>query len=71
VGDPNSPTSAATGGQAYASIDDVPPLARLDASRARARALTVQRPLGGMGGFLALVVVFGAEWLSRRRLGRR
>lgn len=61
----------ATGGQAYASIDDVPPLARLDASRARARALTVQRPLGGMGGFLALVVVFGAEWLSRRRLGRR
>jgi uncharacterized membrane protein len=61
----------ATGGRAYASIDDVPPLTRLDASRVRTEGRTLRRPLGGIGGFGLLILLFGTEWIARRVLGRR
>jgi uncharacterized membrane protein len=63
--------SAATGGETFADPEDAPDLSELDASRVRSLGVLTERPFASGWAFLALVAVFAAEWLARRRWGER
>jgi hypothetical protein len=61
----------ATGGTFYTSPDDAPPLAALDATRARSLGTTTLAPFATHWAFLIVLALFGAEWILRRTWGRR
>lgn len=63
--------AAATEGRYFASPDDAPALAELDASRVRSLGTSTDRPFDSWWAFLALASAFGAEWVLRRRWGAR
>lgn len=60
-----------TGGTFVESPEDAPSLGSFDTSRRRALGTTELAPLAGPLGFALLVGLFFAEWLLRRRWGRR
>ncbi|MCZ7678921.1 MAG: hypothetical protein M5U28_09275 [Sandaracinaceae bacterium] len=61
----------ATGGVFYASPADVPALSELDATRTRSLGVAELAPFASAWAFGALCALFLAEWILRRRFGRR
>jgi hypothetical protein len=57
-----------TGGT-FTTVSEAGELARFDASRARVRELVRRRPFATPSAVLALLVLFGVEWILRRRWG--
>jgi hypothetical protein len=57
-----------TGGT-FTTLGDAGELARFDASRARVREIVRRRPFASPFAVLGLVVLFGVEWILRRRWG--
>lgn len=55
-----------TGGT-FTTIDDVGELASFDASRSRVREVVRRRPFASVLAVLSLLVLFGLEWIARRR----
>jgi hypothetical protein len=55
----------------FHDVDDAPALARFDTTRTRSLGTHTFAPFGTGWSLLALVVLFGAEWLLRRAWGRR
>ena len=55
----------------YHDIADAPSLGRFDTTRTRSLGTRTFAPFGTGWALLALVVLFGAEWLARRAWGRR
>ncbi len=62
--------SERTRGSAY-RIEDAPALDRFDTTRTRSLGTESLAPLSSFWAFLALVLLFGAEWILRRAWGRR
>jgi hypothetical protein len=61
----------ATGGTFVERPEDAPRLEDFDASRRRSLGLAEVAPFATVWAFLALVAAFVAEWILRRRWGRR
>lgn len=61
----------ATGGTFVERPEDAPSLAAFDTTRSRSLGLAEIAPFSSPWAFLALVGAFVAEWLLRRRWGRR
>ncbi len=63
--------ATATGGDFFARPEDAPALEELDTTRTRSLGIAERAPFASLWAFLALVGLFVAEWLLRRRWGRR
>jgi uncharacterized membrane protein len=63
--------AAATGGRFFGEPEDAPPLHELDATRTRSLGTAERAPLASVWAFALLVGLFLAEWVLRRRWGRR
>lgn len=63
--------SEATGGEAYASPDDAPGLDGFESRRRRSLGVLTSAPLGTFWALMLVVAAFVAEWIVRRRWGRR
>jgi hypothetical protein len=62
--------SEATGGSAYRE-DAMPSLSALDRTRARSLGSVVRAPFASGWAFATLLVLFAAEWITRRAWGLR
>ena len=60
-----------TGGRLFLGVDDVPPLSELAATTRRAAGLTSKQPLSSPWYIAVTVLLLGANWVVRRRWGRR
>jgi len=58
-------------GQSYARPEDAPSLSEFDASRSRVLGVVVIAPFDSVWAFLIVVALLGADWILRRRYGRR
>ncbi|MCC6875035.1 MAG: hypothetical protein IT378_12075 [Sandaracinaceae bacterium] len=63
--------SEATGGRFVAAPEDAPLLGDFDATRTRSLGTEERAPFGTPWAIAALVALFAAEWVVRRRWGRR
>lgn len=59
----------ATGGEAWVDPDRAPDLAALDSDRVRSLGVVTERPFASAWAWAALIALFGAEWILRRRWG--
>ncbi|MDQ3035348.1 MAG: glutamine amidotransferase, partial [Myxococcota bacterium] len=60
-----------TEGELFVDPTDAPDLDQLDATRVRSLGVITERPFATVWAFLALIALFGAEWVLRRRWGTR
>ena len=60
-----------TEGRFIASANDAPTLASFDLTRARSLGLVTEQPFRSPIAIFVLLVLLGAEWIARRRLGLR
>ena len=58
-------------GRSFARPEDAPALSRLDASKSRMRGVAVIAPFDSVWAFAVVVLLLGADWILRRRYGRR
>lgn len=61
----------ASGGTFVSDPDDAPSLSSFDSTRTRSLGLAERAPFATVWAFLALSALFAAEWILRRRWGRR
>jgi len=63
--------AARTGGEIFEDPEQAPDLERFDATRVRSLGVVTERPFASVWAFFALIALFGAEWILRRRWGAR